>query len=157
MEKGKEGQRLKKRISDEELSLVPYYPAYEITLPWYQNRDVCRQVDNRDELYDLDRLKSMYSFLSENGDCYYIQYKGKLVGDVTLRDNNEVCIVVCKEYQNLHIGRRCIREIINIAVDKGISEITANIYDFNTQSQRMFIAAGFQKNKEERYSYRVTE
>ena len=25
------------------LRLVPYYPAYETTLPWYQDADVCKQ------------------------------------------------------------------------------------------------------------------
>ena len=30
------------------------------------------------------------------------------MGDVSLRDNAEIAIVVCKEYQNRHIGRKCI-------------------------------------------------
>ena len=75
----------------------------EFSLPWYQDLDVCKQVDNRDEPYDLDLLHAMYDYLSSHGDCYYIEYKGTLVGDVSLRDNAEVAIVVCKEYQNQQI------------------------------------------------------
>lgn len=79
----------------------------------------------------------MYEFLSTHGQCYYIQYNGTLVGDVTLRDNAEVCIVVSKQYQNQHIGRRCIMSMLDLAREKGIDEVKANIYPFNTQSKNM--------------------
>ena len=111
------------RIIDEELKLIPYYRNDEASLPWYQDLDVCKQVDNRDEPYDLEvdnidhaydieTLHAMYDYLSSHGDCYYIEYKGTLVGDVSLRDNAEVAIVVCKEYQNQHIGRRCVEDLL---------------------------------------------
>lgn len=77
------------RIIDKEIKLVPYYRNDEVSLPWYQNLDVCKQVDNRDEPYDLELLYCMYDYLSSNGDCYYIEYEGKLVGDVSLRDNGD--------------------------------------------------------------------
>ena len=93
---------------DREIRLVPYYRNDAVSLPWYQDPDVCRQVDNRDTPYDLDLLHRMYDFLSAHGDCYYIEYRGALVGDVTLRDNGEIAIVVCREFQNRHIGRRCV-------------------------------------------------
>ena len=35
------------------LRLVPYYPAYETTLPWYQDAELCHQVDNQNRIYDL--------------------------------------------------------------------------------------------------------
>lgn len=70
------------RIIDKEIKLVPYYRNDEVSLPWYQNLDVCKQVDNREEPYDLELLYCMYDYLSSNGDCYYIEYEGKLVGDV---------------------------------------------------------------------------
>ena len=38
------------RVVDEEISLVPYYPNEETALPWYQDLDVCRQVDNIDHV-----------------------------------------------------------------------------------------------------------
>ena len=143
------------RIVDEEISLIPYYPNPETALAWYQDPDVCKQVDNIDHVYSPELLERMYAFLSTHGACYYIEYNGILVGDVTLRDNAEVCIVVCKEYQNRHIGRRCIENMLSLARQKGLTEVTAKIYAFNTQSQRMFESVGFQKVSEEEYVFRL--
>ena len=98
------------RVVDEEISLVPYYPNEETALPWYQDPDVCRQVDNIDHVYTSERLSAMYTYLSTHGACYYISYRGVLVGAVSLRNSGELAIVICREYQNRHIGRRCIRE-----------------------------------------------
>ena len=66
-----------------------------------------------------------------------------------------MAIVVCKEYQNRQIGRRCIRDMLKLAKEKGMDTVRANIYSFNTQSQRMFQAVGFQKTGEEWYEYKV--
>lgn len=114
---------------------------------------MCKQVDNIDYVYTPELLDRMYTYLSEHGDCYYIQYQGKLVGDVTLRENAEISIVVCKEYQNLHIGRRCVIDMLKLAREKGLREVKANIYSFNTQSRKMFESVGFQQVSEEWYSY----
>lgn len=141
------------RIIDKEIKLFPYYRNDEVSLPWYQNLDVCKQVDNRDDPYDLQLLHCMYDYLSSNGDCYYIEYEGKLVGDVSLRDNGEIAIVVCKEYQNRHIGRRCVLDMLKLAKEKGMSKVKANIYSFNKQSQTMFQSIGFVKTEEEWYEY----
>lgn len=141
------------RIIDKEIKLVPYYRNDEVSLPWYQDLDVCKQVDNRDEPYDLELLHCMYDYLSSNGDSYYIEYEGKLVGDVSLRDNGEIAIVVCKEYQNRHTGRRCVLDILKLAKEKGMSKVKANIYSFNKQNQNMFQSIGFVKTEEECYEY----
>ena len=98
----------------------------------------------------------MYDYLSTHGECYYIEYRGVLVGDVSLRDSGEIAIVVCKEYQNRHIGRRCVLELLKLAAEKGMAQVTANIYAFNHQSQQMFLAVGFEKTGEEWYTYRLT-
>lgn len=79
-----------KRVIDSEISLIPYYRNDEISLPWYQDLDVCRQADNRDKPYDLELLHAMYDYLSSHGDCYYIEYRGSLVGDVSLKDDGEI-------------------------------------------------------------------
>lgn len=141
------------RIIDREIKLIPYYRNDEVSLWWYQDLDVCKQVDNRDEAYDVELLHNMYDYLCSHGDCYYIEYKGVLVGDVSLRDNSEVAIVVCKEYQNRHIGRRCINEMVKLAAEKGMTAITANIYSFNTQSRKMFESIGFHQTDEEWYQF----
>lgn len=109
---------MKERLVDADISLVPYYPNPAVTLPWYQDADVCKQVDNIDHVYSPERLEAMYTFLSTHGDCFYIIYRGKPVGDVTLRDNGELAIVVSKAWQNRGIGRRCIREMLRLAKEK---------------------------------------
>ena len=101
------------RIVDDQITLIPYYRNDDISLLWYQDSEVCKQVDNTDQIYDVTKLHKMYDYLTSHGSCYYIQYEGVLVGDVTLKDNSELSIVISKEYQNLQIGRRCISEMIH--------------------------------------------
>ena len=141
------------RIIDNEIRLIPYYRNDEASLPWYQDPDVCKQVDNRDEPYDSDLLHRMYDYLCSNGECYYIEYKGKLVGDVSLRENAEIAIVVCKEMQNQHIGRRCVKERLKLAKEKGMDSVKANIYSFNLQSRHMFESIGFYRTGDEWYQF----
>lgn len=50
---------------DETLSLVKYYRNYKCTLPWYQDLTVCKQVDNVDSVYDVEKLSRMYRYLSQ--------------------------------------------------------------------------------------------
>lgn len=95
----------------------------------------------------------MYDYLCSNGDCYYIEYEGKLVGDVSLRDNGEIAIVVCKEYQNRHIGRRCVLDMLKLAKEKEMDKVKTNKYSFNKQSQSMFQSVEFVKTEEEWYEY----
>lgn len=38
---------MKNRVVDDEIMLVRYYPNYKTTLTWYQDLDLCKQVDNR--------------------------------------------------------------------------------------------------------------
>lgn len=148
---------MKERVIDQEITLIPYFPNEDVTLAWYQNRDVCKQVDNIDYLYTPERLRRMYNYLSSHGQCYYIQYCGTLVGDVTLQDNAEISIVVSKEYQNLHIGRRCIANMVELAKEKGMPAIKASIYSFNMQSQRSFRSCGFKQVSDEWFEYKIAE
>lgn len=141
------------RIVDKQIRLIPYYRNDDISLAWYQNLDVCKQIDNRDQPYDIDLLHRMYNYLCTHGECYYIEYNGILVGDISLKNNGEIAIVVCKAYQNQHIGRRCVNEIIKLAKQKGMEAVIANIYSFNAQSQKMFNTLGFYKTSKEWYRF----
>ena len=142
---------MERRIVDEEIALVPYYSNYGTALNWYQDAELCKQVDNRDSVYDLPRLKKMYTVLKERGDLFYIKYRGRLCGDVCLQRNGEVNIVVAKPWQNKGIGRRVIAELIRLAKVRQIPRLQATIYTFNTQSQRMFTSVGFCKVADELY------
>lgn len=146
---------MKQRRVDEAVQLVPYYPNYRAALAWYQDLELCKQVDNRDEVYDLDLLKRMYHYLNAHGDLSYIKYKNRLCGDVCLQSSGEVNIVIAKPFQNKHIGRRVIREIIQLARERGLPELHAEIYSFNKQSQTMFQSVGFVQTGEEQYTFHV--
>lgn len=139
------------RIVDGEITLVPYYPNYKTVLAWYQDPELCKQVDNRDTVYDLALLKGMYQYLNRHGDLFYIKYKNRLCGDVCLQPSGEVNIVISKPFQNKHIGRRVMKEIIRLAKEKQLSSLHAEIYTFNTQSQKMFQSIGFTKAGDEQY------
>ncbi|UEA32180.1 GNAT family N-acetyltransferase [Granulicatella elegans] len=142
-------------IIEENLKLIPYYPNQEIALKWYQDLDVCKQVDNIEALYTRDRLDAMYNYLSTNGECYYVQFNNTLVGDVSLYNGNELAIVISKEYQNQHIGRKCVQKMIQQANERGLKELIANIYSFNQQSRKMFESIGFKQVDEELYMYKL--
>ena len=136
---------MKNRIVDEEIVLVRYYPNYKTALAWYQDPELCKQVDNRDTVYDLPLLKGMYKYLNRHGELFYIKYKNRLCGDVCLQPSGEVNIVIAKPFQNKHIGRRVMKEIIQLAKQLQIPQLHAEIYAFNTQSQKMFESIGFVK------------
>ena len=112
---------------------------------------MCKQVDNRDTVYDLPLLKGMYKYLNRHGELFYIKYKNRLCGDVCLQPSGEVNIVIAKPFQNKHIGRRVMKEIIQLAKQLQIPQLHAEIYAFNTQSQKMFESIGFVKVDEEQY------
>lgn len=138
---------------NQDIRLVPYYPAYKIALPWYQDAELCHQVDNQNRIYDLPILKNMYQYLSNHGDLYYIEYKGVLCGDVCLQTSGEISIVICRKYQNRHIGRAVIGKILTLAKEKNYPECFAEIYPFNTQSRRMFESMGFVPKNAETFIY----
>ena len=142
-------------IIENNLKLISYFPNQEITLKWYQDLDVCKQVDNIDIPYTIERLDAMYNYLSSNGDCYYIEFNNTLVGNVSIFNDNEIAIVISKEFQNQHIGRKCINQMILLAKAKGIKELKATIFSFNTQSKKMFEAAGFKQVGKELYIYKI--
>ena len=139
------------RIVDSEITLVKYYPNYQTALKWYQDPQLCKQVDNRDTVYDLPLLKRMYKYLDQRGDLFYIKYRGRLCGDVCLQHSGEVNIVIAGPYQNRHIGRRVLGEVIRLAREKQLNQLHAEIYSFNAQSRKMFTAMGFQKTGEESF------
>ena len=139
----------------DKIALIPYYPASETTLAWYQDKTLCKQVDNIETVYDLDKLNRMYHFLNTHGDLFYIAYEGTLCGDVCLQNTGELSIVICKEYQNRHIGRVVIQKMLALAAEKGFLQCYAHIYRFNVQSRKLFEALGFVKEGEERYVYRL--
>ena len=141
---------------DGEVRLIPWYPNEETALSWYQDPELVYQVDGVAQPYTPEKLRRMYEYLCAQGDCFYIEYRGELVGDIALKRDGEICVVVARPWQNLHIGRRCVEAIMRLAAERGLSRVRARIYGFNLQSQRMFAAAGFAPEGGEWYARSVT-
>ena len=139
------------RQVDETIRFIPYYRNDAVSLAWYQDVEICRQVDNQEEPYDLDQLHRMYDYLCAYGQCYYIEYQGRLVGDVSLCEDGEVAIVIGKNYQNQGIGRCCIQAMIQLANEQDFTAVKARIYRFNHRSRHLFESLGFVKIAEECY------
>ncbi len=141
--------KTKPRIVNQSIALIPYYPWEEATLPWYQDPVLVKQVDNKDELYTPEKLNRMYTWLNEHGNLWYIVYHGHLAGDISIGDNGEIGLAIAPEYQNKHIGRRCVAELLTVAREKGLPIVKAQVYSFNEQSRKMFLSAGFVQMKED--------
>ena len=55
----------------------------------------------------------------------------------------------------MHIGRRCVLDMILLAKEKGMDSVKANIYSFNKQSQAMFLSIGFVQTDDAWYEYKL--
>ena len=82
-------------------------------------------------------------FIAEMGDKTQLMLIA-LTSKYKLKDIIPVSYTHLKEYQNQHIGRRCVLEMLKLAREKGMERVKANIYSFNGQSQRMFQSVGFE-------------
>ncbi|MBR3195099.1 MAG: Cof-type HAD-IIB family hydrolase [Clostridia bacterium] len=146
------------RMTENGITLIPYDNRYdEEALKWYQDRELCLMTDGKETVYDRDRLSVMYAYLSAGGDCFWVMLDGRPAGDVTLMKNGEISIVIAPEHQGKGIGRVCVREMILLAREKGMSGIFARIYDFNLKSRKLFTSFGFRKTEEEKYVLSLEE
>ena len=134
-----------------DLYLVNYFPAYKLSLEWYQDKETVKMVDNIDDVYSIEDLKRMYTYLSKNGDLYYIVYDDKLVGDCAIFDRNFLAIVIDKNYRNIKIGKKVLAKLIDLGREKDLDYLQAEIYDFNQASLALFKGKGFKKMKKELY------
>ena len=92
------------RRIDSDIRLISYYRNDSASLPWYQDLDVCRQVDDRDTPYDLTLLHQMYDYLSTHadGDRYAWAMVGFLLGN-TVSANGSVSRGVCVTDENRNL------------------------------------------------------
>ena len=146
-----EANKYNKKYFVDGLCLVKYFPSYKLTLPWYEDVETVKMVDNENAPYDIDQLKNMYGYLDRNGDLLYIAYKNKLIGDCAMFDDNMVAIVVSKEYRGMKIGSKVLDRLITLAKEKDLGYLNAEIYDFNQVSQSLFKSHGFEKIGKEMY------
>lgn len=134
-----------------ELYLTKYFSANNLSIKWYQDVETVKMVDNAKAPYDLNQLKTMYNYLNNNGDLFYIVYENKLIGDCAIFDDNMVAIVISKEYRGRKIGSKVLDLLINFAKEKKLAYLKAEIYDFNQASKILFKSKGFEKVGKEMY------
>ena len=142
---------LNKISISKDLYLVNYFPAYRRSLEWYQDEETVKMVDNVDDIYTIEDLKRMYTYLSKNGDLYYVVYDDKLVGDCAIFDYNFLAIVIDKNFRNMNIGKKVLSKLIDLGRKKELDYLQAEIYDFNQASLALFQGQGFKKIKKELY------
>lgn len=140
----KEAIPLDGRTIDPEFRLIPYYPDYTTTLPWYQDLSLCKQVDNRDAPYDLELLQRMYDYLNTHGDLFYIQYQATLCGDVCLQPSGEINIVIAKPFQNKHIGEQLVSDSLVQGKAAGFQLLQFNaVVENNIHARHLYERLGF--------------
>lgn len=149
---------------DSELRLRKADKNYDFALSWYKDLELVKLVDGPlAQIYDKDKLSTMYSYLMEKGELYFIEIKEnedyKPIGDVTLfRDDMPIVIGDCK-YRGKGIGEKVIKSLIKRGIQLGYTSFgVKEIYSYNLASQKCFEKVGFKKDKatEKGYSYIFT-
>lgn len=122
---------------------------YAHALEWYQDPEVMYfSVGLGVEPYDLDTVKSMYSYLKSIGEVYIIESLANdewlPIGDVTLAKDTIPIVIGKKEYRSKGLGKQVIALLIERARQLGWQEINVKqIFDYNVRSHRMFTSLGF--------------
>lgn len=136
---------------DDMLRLRKYDGNYEIAIPWYQDPVVyynSEGITDPKDIPDADYVKGIYRYLSEHGECYWIEVleKGAFVpiGDVTLKEENPPIAIGVAQYRGVGIGTKVMRAIIQRAKELGFSKLyDSKVYPYNTVSRKMHEALGF--------------
>lgn len=141
--------------------------VFDALLPCYQDRETVRLVDGPDaEIYDLDKLKAMYRYMSEHGDLYLIERlitdRGWVpIGDAGLQAH-ATPIVLSGEHRGQGVGRAVLQALIGRARELGWTSLkVSEIYRYNVASQRLYESMGFvavgETDLGRRYSLRLTD
>lgn len=119
-------------------------------LEWYQDEETLLLVDGKTDPYDLKRLCQMYRYLQEQGELYWIEYKGENsahfvpVGDVTFGKENIPIVIGEPSLRGKGIGKQVIQALMARARTLGFDVLrVAEIYKYNVGSRKLFEACGF--------------
>ena len=137
---------------DSNLRLKKFDNKFSFAFDWYQDEDTVKLVDGLNaKKYDFNTLKSMYQYLNNVGELYFIEILENNefipIGDVTFWKDDMPIVIGDKNYRNKGIGKKVIEALISRAKELGYQEIKVReIYTFNTASQRLFESVGFKKS-----------
>lgn len=147
---------------DEALRLHRYEGHCDFALDWYQDAAMVKLVDNAAELYTLDKLTRMYTYLNQKGELYFIEVRENgtwfPVGDVTFWQEDLPIVIGNAAYRGRGIGKKVISALIRRGALLGYGSLFVNeIYDFNLASQKCFTSVGFRpyEKTENGWKYRL--
>lgn len=131
---------------DEDISLRKIDGPWDFALDWYQDPETIWLVDGARMPYTPEKIQRMYSYLENAGELYFIEYQGRLVGDVTFWQEDMPIVIGDKTVRGREIGRRVIAALVQRGRELGFEKLMVEeIYSYNTVSQRAFEAAGFRR------------
>jgi len=134
------------------LRLRKFDNKFSFAFDWYQDENTVKLVDGINaKKYDFNTLKSMYQYLNNVGELYFIEILENNefipIGDVTFWKNDMPIVIGDKNYRNKGIGKKVIEALIGRAKELGYQEIKVReIYTYNIASQRLFESVGFKKS-----------
>ena len=137
---------------DSNLRLKKFDNKFSFAFNWYQDEDTVKLVDGLNaKKYDFNTLKSMYQYLNNVGELYFIEILENNefipIGDVTFWKDDMPIVIGDKNYRNKGIGKKVIEALIGRAKELGYQEIKVReIYTYNIASQRLFESVGFKKS-----------
>ncbi|WBW96658.1 GNAT family N-acetyltransferase [Oceanirhabdus sp. W0125-5] len=128
---------------------------WKLAEEWYKNEKILYYSEGIKDgrVYNLDTINKMYTYLSNIGEMYFIEYfeNGKWIpiGDATLSDQNMPIIIGDEAYWGMRIGKLVIGRLLKRAREIGIKKITIPaIYKYNARSRNLFTSFGFRKISE---------
>ena len=143
-----------------EIRLRKYDEKVDFALNWYQDEETLMLVDGKNKAYDMERLNKMYTYLDNQGELYFIEYKVNYkyiaIGDVTFSKDDMPIVIGDKDYRGHGIGKKVVLKLIERGRDLGYNKLFVNeIYHYNIGSQNLFEGVGFKKYKQttKGYSY----
>ena len=134
------------------LRLRKFDNNYTFAFNWYQDEDTVRLVDGLNaKKYDFDTLKTMYMYLNNKGELYFIEILEDNefipIGDVTFWQEDIPIVIGDKKYRGIGIGKKVLEAIIKRAKELGYKELKMReIYTYNVASQKLFESVGFSKS-----------
>ena len=149
-----------------------YYKLKDIRLLYEGFQDYLRErYITKEELLDVLNSQVKESELLKNsvvvldGFTGFTPVQNRLLGEL-MKHCRKVMLTVTIDpaedpyryehpYQLFALSKHMVTSMIQLAKEQKMVKVSAQIYPFNTQSQRMFLALGFQKVDEEWYEYKL--
>lgn len=133
-----------------EIRLRKYDGRIDFALSWYQDEETLMLVDGKNEIYNMERLNRMYTYLDKHGELYFIEYKINdiyvEIGDVAFSEYDMPIIIGNTKYRGYGIGKKVVINLIERGRNLGYEKLFVNeIYSYNTGSQKLFEGVGFKK------------